>query len=265
MDLNQPSYDNFFQPNDQVTIGIHLSDNSFMEDSATILYIEDDLVLLELYGRGLPDHLEARAGARIIVTSQEGWALYRCEALLDEAVTDREVRLRLTGEMEVKQRREFFRMDVLLPAHYTLPADQQLSTILKEWELRKRQSSSGLAPDAVPCGESFMVRNWEGGRDVEPTRINLSGGGLRLKIRDSLAYGALLHLDIFLPTPQVRVIHAIGSVVRSKELLLSMDRYTYFSTAMTFKFIENRDREAIIGYIFNEQRNRLWQESTRRG
>jgi len=92
---------------------------------------------------------------------------------------------------------------------------------------------------------------------VEPSRVNLSGGGLRLKIRDSFSQGVMLHLDIFLPSQTTRAIHAVGAIVRSKELLLSMDRYTYYSTAIAFKLIDNRDREAIIACIFNEQRNRL--------
>jgi PilZN1 domain-containing protein/PilZ domain-containing protein len=265
MTPNRQKYEQFFQATDLVTVGIHLADDSFLEDSATILSLEGDLVLLELYGRGLPPQLAAQAGAPVIVTSREGWALYRCEAALAESITGREIKLRFVGKVEVKQRREFFRMDVTIPVYYTLPSDQQLSTVLKEWGLRQQQSQNALPPEVDFIEESFKVIDWDGGKEVEPARVNLSGGGLRFKVRDSLAYGAMLHLDIFLPVLPLRVIQAVGSVVRSKELLLSMDRYSYFSTAMAFKFIDTRDREAIISYIFNEQRNRLRQGGIRRG
>jgi hypothetical protein len=261
----QEQYDQFFHATDLVTVGIRLADDSFLEDSATILSLEGDLVLLELYGQGLPAEQAAQAGAPVIVTSREGWALYRCEAVLAETITGREIRLRFVGAVEVKQRREFFRMDVQIPVYYTLPSDQQMSTVLQEWGLRQQQSQNGLPPEIDFTEESFKVIDWDGGKEVQPARINLSGGGLRLKVRDSLAYGAMLHLDIFLPVLPLRVIQAVGSVVRSRELLLSMDRHSYFSTAMAFKFIDTRDREAIISYIFNEQRNRLRQGSIRRG
>jgi len=123
------AYTQCFHADDTVSIGIHFPDNTFIEDSATILFIENDITLLELYGHGLPANLEARAGAEVIVTSREGWALYRCHAILEEMVTDREISLRLVGEVEVKQRREFFRMDVSIPIYYTLPANQLLSTV----------------------------------------------------------------------------------------------------------------------------------------
>jgi PilZN1 domain-containing protein len=265
MTPNRQQYNQFFRPSDLITVGIHLADDSFLEDSATILSLEGDLALLELYGQGLPAHLAAPAGAEVVVTSREGWALYRCAALLAESITGRDIRLQFVGKVEVKQRREFYRMDVMIPVYYTLPSDQQMSTVLKEWELRQQQSQHALPPEVDLSEEGFKVVNWDGGREVEPAPVNLSGGGLRLKIRDSLAYGAMLHLDIFLPVLPLRAIHAIGSVVRSKELMLTMDRYSYYSTAMAFKFIAPRDREAIISYIFNEQRNRLRQERVRRG
>jgi hypothetical protein len=263
MPVKSRDYTQYFRPDHLVTVGIQFSDNSFVEDSATILSINNDLLLLEMYGKGLPSHLISTKGLEVVVTSMEGWALYRCEAILEEPVTGRTISLRLLEDVEVKQRREYFRMDVMLPIAYALPSDQQRSTLFEEWETRKRLSQNGLPPELVQLEEGFKVINWEGHAQIDPLRVNLSGGGLRFKVRDSLTFGAMLLLDIFLPTPPLRVIHAVGSVIRSKELKLSVDRNRYYSTAMAFKFIENRDREAIISYIFNEQRNSLRWENRR--
>jgi len=257
-------YAHFFKPDNLVTVAIQFSDNSFVEDSATILSVDNDQMLLEMYGRGLPPHLVSRKGSKVFVTSMEGWALYRCVALLEEPVADRVIRLRLINEIEVKQRREHYRMDVMLPIDYSLPGNQLRSTLLEEWEIRRQLSQNGLPPEIEPLDEGFKVVNWEGTKEIEPVRVNLSGGGLRFKVRDPLSYGTMLLLDIFLPTPPLKVIHAVGSVIRSKELVLSIDRNRYFSTAMAFSFIVNRDREAIIRYIFNEQRNSLRWENNRR-
>jgi len=72
-----------------------------------------------------------------------------------------------------------------------------------------------------------------------------------------LTPGTLVDLDIFLPANTLRVISAVGSVIRSTEVLLNLEPNPSYVTAMEFAHLSTRDRELIISYLFNEQRNSL--------
>jgi hypothetical protein len=97
------------------------------------------------------------------------------------------------------------------------------------------------------AGNSFTVH------PPEECRVNLSGSGLRFKIPDCLSYGALLHLKIDFPGEKHEHIHAVGSIIRTKELLAEMNRIEYYSTSMSFRMIESNDRSRLVKYILDEQ------------
>jgi hypothetical protein len=252
------NFDRYLLVDRQVDIGVQLTDNKFCEETAAIKFIRGDRHQLELYGKGLTHGAETEAGAKVVITSKEAWALCRCHAVLEKEVVGREMELRLISQVDVQQRREYFRLDVRIPVLYSVPSDQRLSSICEGWTAKRDAGGAATPPVMIPSGEGFKVVGWNNGDvDVELCRVNLSGGGLRLKVTDYLSPGTLVNLEIFLPLNPARVIHAVGAVVRANEIQLNWDRHTYYSTSMEFKLIGEKDRETIISYIFNEQRNDL--------
>ncbi|KAF0219382.1 MAG: type IV pilus assembly [Geobacteraceae bacterium] len=258
-------FEKYFLVDHQVNIGVQLTDNKFYEDTAAIKFIQGDRLQLELYGDGLSHGVVTEAGAQVVITSKEAWALCRCHAVLEKEVIGKEMDLRLISQVDVQQRREYFRLDVCIPILYSIPEDQQLRGVYEEWNGKKLASGLIPSPAMIPCNEGFKVIDWNNGDEIKPCNANLSGGGLRFKMKDSLTPGTLVHLAIFLPLVPARVIYAVGAVVRANEIRLTWDKHSSYSTGIEFKFIDEKDRETIISYIFNEQRNKLREKAEKKG
>jgi hypothetical protein len=85
--------------------------------------------------------------------------------------------------------------------------------------------------------------------------VNLSGGGLRFKTPVYIKPETLVYINLFLPFIPPRVIHVVAETLRSNEIILG--RGSSYMTALRFHFINDRDRETIIAFIFAEQRRLL--------
>jgi hypothetical protein len=249
-------YSVYLRPQHQVRIGFHLPDDTAIDLNAVVIGIEGSILHLETFGSSMDELTCIPIGTKVIILSTETWAFCRFQGVLDEAV-GRDFTIRLRGEPEIQQRREYFRMDVLLPLAYSMPDDQQLSSVEGIWKAQRMLEEFSEPPRAVPFQESFKILKWNDDTNIEPVRINLSGGGMRVKTPAAFVSGTLLNFNLFLPMNQVRVITAVASVIRSVEIQLTLDNKAAFTTAMKFVFITEKDQENIISHIFNEQRNSL--------
>jgi len=240
-------YASFFRPGNIVNIGIDLPDKTFAEDVATVISSDTGEILLQLCGSGFPDHLPITTGSRVLITQGEGRSLFRCSAQLKSTEKAGTLRIELPERIVVSERREYMRIDMTVKVNYSIPSSQNMSMIVSEWDSMK-ECKGGCEEEsftAFPPGEC---------------RVNLSGSGLRFKIPDCLSYGTLLHLKIDLKGETPEHIHAVGSIIRTKELLAEMDRAEYYSTSMSFRMIESSDRSRLIKYILNEQRKTMMQK-----
>jgi c-di-GMP-binding flagellar brake protein YcgR len=83
------------------------------------------------------------------------------------------------------------------------------------------------------------------------TPVNISGGGLRLPVSESIKEGTKLGLEIVIDAPQPAVVECIGEVVSNYETA------GVKQLALTFVQIEDEDQDAIIAYCLAEQRKQL--------
>jgi len=79
---------------------------------------------------------------------------------------------------------------------------------------------------------------------------DISGGGLSLAVEEKLELGNVLECE--LPISEKRKVRFWGKVVKVAKLDLEGSKYKY-EIGVSFRKIENRDVEAIIGFIFKEQ------------
>lgn len=247
MAVNDIEYYSCFHRDDLVTIGLHLPGISFAEDSARVMMLDGEKMRLELCGKGFPQHIPIGAGTNVVISRWEGRNLFACKGMISRPVAGRLIQLDLVGRVIVSDRREYARVDVNMNVIYSLPICQELGEIINEWEVLKR------------CQANCVMRSLgarHGRTKNGPTRVNLSGNGLRFKIRDCLSYGTLLHLKIAIPGDLSDHIHAVGSIVRTRELLPEMELNEYYSTSMAFRVIDCQDRQKLMSYVFAEQRKR---------
>lgn len=252
----------YFPIDTVVSIGIHF-DNAFLEGSATIIAISGDTARLELPDDCPADFRNVPSGSGMVITGTEAWCVSRCRANISN-IAGNEIRAQLLGPIEVQQRREFFRWDVSIPVVCSIPADQQLTVVRQEWD--KAKIVRRLAPPPVirPTGDGFRVYRGRKRKSVNPVRVNLSGSGIRIPTAEELLPGTLSNLEIYLPLIPARVIIAVGAVIRSSELQLTHHTAFPYLTAFRFEFIDERDRDTIISYLFMEQRNLLRQQADER-
>ena len=88
-----------------------------------------------------------------------------------------------------------------------------------------------------------------------PLMANISGAGLRFKAKDQFEPNGLYELKMLLPILPVRLIRALGRVVRIEEVIENSEKM--FEVSFRFELISEEDRETIIHYTFKRQREIL--------
>ncbi len=251
------SYVKHFRVGQPVKVGIHLDQNILFEDHGTVRGMEEDRMKLELWGAGLAERGGAQAGADVTVITESGYSVYRCSALLENEAVGRNLSLVLSGGICEKQLREHFRFDVYLPLAYAIPENQALAAVTAQWEMNRIRLRDIAPPETASHADGFRVVRWGEREELLPERINLSGGGLRFRMPEYTEPGTLMELYLFLPLVPARVIHVVAEVLRSTEMMLFWTSGNFFSTALRFHCIDEKDRETIISHIFMEQRRSL--------
>ena len=250
-------FETHFKVEQQLKIAIRLSDSKYLYDNGVVRDLQADLLTIELFDEQTVKSGSFKEGAQVVVSGWSSWALCRCDAKLEKKdVGKKEVVLKLLGAVEEQQRREFFRLDVIVPVLYTVPKVQNLTEIDTEWQARLSMSQQ-VFPVMASSKEGFKVVNWRGQGDVQPQRINISGGGMRIKTSDAYESGRLVNVDIFLPVVPPRVISVVAESLRSSEIMLTYEKGAHYTTAFRFHRIDEKDRETIISYLFGEQRRLL--------
>jgi hypothetical protein len=263
MSSPEREYTPYFKEEMQAKICIKLADKRLLDVTGLVRSIEGDQLTLELVGTEPVEEEPAEPGCDVFITFWTGWSLCRCSAELVKKISGRRVFLRLTGPVIEKQTREYFRLDVSIPLCYTIPGKQLLSVVREEWNEARRLLKESAAPLLVACPGGFKVVRWRGnGQDeIAPRPVNLSGGGLRFKTSEYVKPESLIAISLFLPLVPPRVIHTVAETIRCSEILLGREKGNNYITSARFHFIDDKDRETVIAFIFAEQR-RLLNSST---
>lgn len=257
-------YENYYKVGQKVTVGVSRSGSTALESNGEITSLRDDRVTVELLGE-MPPVLSRKTGdSRFSLSGWSGWGFFRCDALVEGAASPKELMLRLVGEVEEKQRREYFRLDVFLPVSFEIPPHQSPGAVREEWNAYRAEALKNPPPQMFPSGRGYRAV-LPGGVDIPAQPVNLSGGGLRVRMPAAVPPGELVHVRLYLPLAPPRTINAVAQVLRCNEITLRLEKDPVFITAMKFVHIDEKDREAVIAYLFTEQRVQLQSEAERGG
>jgi c-di-GMP-binding flagellar brake protein YcgR len=148
--------------------------------------------------------------------------LFKCKAIvLDRTVRDNlaYLKIELKGDIEKIQRRQFFRFD------YSVPITYRIVTSMNP-EVNQK----------IPF--------------IKTITRDLSGGGLCLLLEEKVNIGEQVECE--LPVNNEKVVRFFGKVTRSS--MRDPEEKYKFEIGVSFRKIEYKDREAVIGFIFEEQR-----------
>ncbi|HOP40594.1 MAG TPA: DUF5634 family protein [Geobacteraceae bacterium] len=257
------NYEQYFKQGQPIKVNVRISANLVRESNGEISAITENRVRVEILGGEAPKALYSlQPGSRISLSGWSGWGFYCCDAVLVEVVSTKQFDLRLEGNVEEIQRREYFRLDVSVPVVVAVPPQQTIASLSEQWETKKNQNQDQPPPKMYATTSGYVAVT-SSREDIPPQEVNLSGGGVRLRLAYAIPLGTRIHVDLYLPLAPPRKISAVAEVLRCNEVTLRIEKTPVFITAVKFILIDEHDREAIIAYLFAEQRIQLQSESNR--
>lgn len=269
-------YANFFTSGMKVGVGIPMPNAEVFRDWALIHDIDEDLVSLQLSRDQLPVNVRLHVGQILELRGGQDGSGYSCRAIIVTEGDEREILLRLIGEIITDELREFYRIDAFLPIKYYIPNEQHLEILKDEWEARrwKRQekelerklqrwdgaiigTSANLPQERhqeAPVEED-TDEAWD---TIIPLAANISGGGIRVITHQHYEIGTILLLEMLVPGPR-RIVDSVVRVVFATRNYAAGKDQEYYNTAMKYIYIDERDRDAIINHISTVQLKRIRQ------
>lgn len=279
-------YARYFSAGMRVGVGIPLHTNELFRDWAIILVMEEDLVELQLSRDVLPTDVDLQTGKVLEIRCGKDGKGFRCSGVfLSEGETG-SIHVKLTGDVNSNELREFYRIDAFLPFKIEKSREHNLDAVLKEWRSRKQSRSefeTRRKEEFERKRKDLIFRTAQGEFDVEDgdpgqtrvqdtekldlvddswkevmaSAINLSGGGFRFVTAEHFELGDIVFQEIFLPTIPPRVMESVARVAfKNRNYAVKSDE-EHFNIATQFLFIDERDRDAIVRHISNLELMRI--------
>lgn len=288
-----------FPVGQKVNVAIPVPDGNTFHDWAIIRNIDEDLVSIQLSRDTLPAGVKLTVGTIFDIRAGNESSGYSCRAIIVIEGLQREILLRFIGEVVSTESREFYRIDAFLPIRYFISSEQNPNKLKEIWQgkraarLAERQEKKEATEkpwqrlqaeqrhEKLPAAELMdgndlklnekdaesdtgpikteLLTDWD---NLIPIAANISGGGVRFLIHHKFEQDTLVPLEIYLPNDsEPYVIDAVGIVAFAGENFAASKRTgrTSYNTGLKFKFINERDRDAIVSYISNVQLKRIRQ------
>jgi hypothetical protein len=247
-------YASFFPVGGRVRVGIPLATGGAFQEWGMVSSLERDLLGLELSRDALPQGTSLVLGQMLEVRFSEQGAERCCRGVLVGEAAGNCLALRLVDGVVDYEPRQYFRQDVYLPVDYRLPANQNPEEIRAAWlQGRRDQEIAAQTPEPGEPAQLTAQREeirarLERRSAAPPAAANMSGGGVRLGIPQRLEPGLLVDLTFYLPQPR-KVLEIVGEVVGVQP----SPGGEGFLTALRYRFIDEADRDRIVGYVSGEQ------------
>ena len=151
--------------------------------------------------------------------------------------------VKLVSDLEKTQRRQYYRMNCLMPMYYAL-LDDSYKVLYKEKKKlsleQKKDIASKLANQELTLQKAIV--------------LDISGGGLRFNSKIQHNAG-----DVYLLQPELpdnirrKIPYLLGRIVSSRVL---SEVPLLYDNRVSFIGLTTSEREEIISYIFKEERNK---------
>ncbi|MBO6108815.1 MAG: flagellar brake protein [Eubacterium sp.] len=178
--------------------------------------------------------------------------LYQCRGRVKKRYSDGNVSVLdvlFVSEPQKFQRRRFYRLECSLEMKYRRLSREEIKATQELERARILEDEEKIAE----CEQTLeaVEKNW---KDAAVT--NISGGGIKFHLPESLEVGETIEVDI--PISAGRGAASMKMMAHVIESSKSMDmRSSSADVRCEFDSIDNREREDIVKYVFEEQRRRM--------
>ncbi|BCS53600.1 PilZ-like domain-containing protein [Geobacter sp. SVR] len=279
-------YATYFPAGTKVGVGIPMQSGELFRDWALIQEIQEDVLQIQLSRDVLPADVDLQTGKVLEVRCGKEGKGYRCSGVFVSAGGEGNVWVRLTGDVNSNEMREFYRIDAFWPFKIEISKEQNPDAVLKEWRTRKqnRLAEENLRREELKDKRrDLLLRTAEGSltsetasptpllpheaeefdlidpswNEVMGSAVNLSGGGFKFVTSDTYEIGDLVFLEVFIPGRPPRIMQSVARVVFKNRNYFAGKDAEYYNVAVSFLFIDERDRDAIVSHISNLESLRI--------
>lgn len=228
---NQPcNYKDYFHAGQRARVEVSLSGDRVFNDGAVVTAVDGSQIRLRLSRDTFPEGVLLDPQSPLVVRVGVSGNSYRCKGVLLGDRPEDELRVHFVDRVTPEDQREYFRLDADIPV------------IL----------FNVTAGTAEESGSGGLRVATEGSL---PRIVNISGGGLRTETEMTMTRDDIVYATFHLPLPDPKVVPVVAQVMH-RETLDRGDGVIY-SAGLRFMHINERDRDAIVRYVCNEEIKRI--------
>lgn len=228
----QSNYRDYFHPGQRARVEMAVKGNRVFNDGAVVTAVDDGEIALRLSRDALPEGVQLQHEAPLVVRVGAGGNGYSCSAVVVEESYGENLRVAFTGQVRSDDLREYFRLSVEMPV-----------TLFNVTAGSSEETSNG----GLRIASEEML----------PRIVNISGGGLRVETEMGMSVEDIVYTTFHLPFPDPKVVPVVTQVVHSE--VIQRASGSCVSSGLRFMHINERDRDAIVRYVCNEEIRRIRQ------
>lgn len=238
----------------RLEIGIPLSGGGVFRDWGVVVESGGDELVVQVSRDVLPANVRVDVGSILDVSvSVRKDEVYTCSGIVIDRDGGRVLRVRLFGNFTLRERRQFFRINLNLRVKYAPIEDGVRRDIEADWELRRdveHMKFQGYDQFAIAAHKArFKPAQELDWRDMLWAETNLSGGGICMSFPERVRLDDLLALEIHLPLAPPRLVQAVAQVIHVMVPRPQKGGGTLFPAGMRFVMLDERDRDLLFRHI----------------
>lgn len=228
----ESNYRDYFHPGQRARVELSVEGDGVFNDGAIVTAVEDRHLALRLSRDKLPEGVLLHSDAPLVVRVGGQGNGYSCRGVVLDAPLAGNLRIAFTGLVTAEDLREYFRLSCEIPV-----------TLFNV--------TAGSAEEAGIGGLRVA------GEVRLPRIVNISGGGLRTETEMAMSVGDIIYVTFHLPLPEPKIIPVVCQVVHSEAIDRPQDPCV--SAGLRYQHINERDRDAIVRFVCNEEIRRIRQ------
>lgn len=223
--------------------------------SQIVDYIDEETIsIASPITNGLLVILDRWINYRLYFYTSKG--LYQCNCTVHKIYRENNmviVLVKLTSELKKIQRRQYYRLECIHEIEYRLLTEEEFKL---EERLHNKNDINDEERAEIRKKLAELNNSW-----VHACIIDISGGGCRFNSEEELKPGDKIRIKLdFILKNMVRKLEITADIIASQKMY---NRIGFYEYRAEFTDINQKDREDLIKYIFEQERKRRKNEKTR--
>lgn len=228
---NEPcNYRDYFHAGQRARVEVSLSGDRVFNDGAVVTAVDDSRIRLRLSRDKLPEGVQLHPEAPLVLRVGVSGNSYRCKGVVLASQAEEGLHVAFVDRVTPEDQREYFRLATEIPV---ILFNVTAGTAEETGAGGLRVASQGSLPRIV----------------------NISGGGLRSETEMVMTADDIVYATFHLPLPEPKVIPVVAQVMHSE--IIDHGDGTIYGAGLRFMHINERDRDAIVRYVCNEEIKRI--------